>query len=95
VTSSTWDHEVVRANVARWGVQAIGPAAPAAESPHTATANSPTPTTSHGNDERWQKAGDHQRPDPKPAANSLVGASTHFLQVEVTRPVPIYPVGRQ
>jgi SRSO17 transposase len=26
VTSSTWDHEVVRANVARWAVQAIDPA---------------------------------------------------------------------
>jgi SRSO17 transposase len=26
VTSSTWDHEAVRANVARWGVQAIDPA---------------------------------------------------------------------
>src|SRR4051794_40073797 len=26
VTSSTWDHEVVRANVARWAVKAIGPA---------------------------------------------------------------------
>jgi SRSO17 transposase len=25
VTSSTWDHETVRANVARWGVEAIGP----------------------------------------------------------------------
>ena len=26
VTSSTWDHELVRANVARWAVQAIDPA---------------------------------------------------------------------
>src|SRR5258706_3914718 len=25
VTSSTWDYEAVRANVARWGVEAIGP----------------------------------------------------------------------
>jgi len=25
ITSSTWDYRAVRANVARWGVQAIGP----------------------------------------------------------------------
>jgi hypothetical protein len=29
---------------------------------HTATANSPTPTTSHGNDEPSPRAGDHQPP---------------------------------
>src|SRR5881296_3577000 len=26
VTSSTWDHDLVRANVARWAIQAIDPA---------------------------------------------------------------------
>jgi hypothetical protein len=25
ITSSTWDYKAVRANVARWGVEAIGP----------------------------------------------------------------------
>jgi hypothetical protein len=44
-------------------------ATPAAESPPSATANSPTPTTNHGNDAHSPKAGDHQPPNPPPKHN--------------------------
>ncbi len=38
-------------------------------SPRTATANSPTATTNHGNDAHSPKAGDHQPPNPNPPPN--------------------------
>ena len=44
-------------------------ATPAAASPRTATANSPTSTTNHGNDAHSPKAGDHQPPNPNRPPN--------------------------